>query len=105
MQIDTSLDVAVKNESVTPNFMLRSRTLSNLTIAFSNDITIAVQLYAGYLNFHVQLPSTYMGTTMGLLGNGNGNVSDEFIFRNGTVLDNFASDREIHQFCQSCKPI
>lgn len=99
------MNVTVKNELITPNFIVRYRSQSFLNITFSNGIGVAIQLYAGYLNFYVQLPSIYMGTTMGLLGNGNGNMSDEFIFRNGTVLGDFASDREIHQFCQSCKPI
>ena len=100
-----SLNITVKNDSVTPNFMLRYRNPSDVSITFFSDITVAVVLYAGYLNFYVQLPSIHMGTTMGLLGNGNGNVSDEFVFRNGTILDDLASDRDIHQFCQSCKPI
>ena len=99
------MNVTVKNESVTPNFIWRYSDPSYVTITFFNDIRVAVELYTGYLNFHVQLPSTYMGITMGLLGNGNGNVSDEYIFRNGTVLGDSASDRDIHQFCQSCKPI
>ena len=95
----------VKNESVTPNVILTYNPPSYVTVEFFNAITLAIDLYAGYLNFYVQLPSVYMGTTMGLLGNGNGNLFDEFVFRNGTLLDNSASDREIHQFCQSCKPI
>ena len=73
------LNVAGKNESVTPNFIWKYSP-SYVTIDFLNDIMVAIELYAGYLNFYVQLPSIYMGTTMGLLGNGNGNMSDEFVF-------------------------
>ena len=75
----------------------------NAIIIFHNDIEVTVILYAGYLNIQVQLSPIYMGFTTGLLGNYNGDVSDEFTFRNGTVLDDLASDREIHQFSQSCK--
>lgn len=94
------LNVTVKNESVTPNFILRHVAPNYATVAFDNDIGVTVELYAGYLNIEVQLPPRF---TMGLLGNYNGNTSDEFVFRNGTVLDDSASDREIHQFAQSCK--
>lgn len=101
---DGSLNVTVKNESVTPNFILHF-VPNYATIAFPYDIGVAVQVFAGYLNFHVQLSPLYMGTTVGLLGNYNGNASDDFVFRNGAVLDVAASDREIHQFSQSCKSV
>ena len=101
---DTFLNVTVKNESVTPNFNF-DQTASYVTVTFLNDISVEVLLYAGYLNIQVQLPSFYMGITKGLLGNGNGNASDEFIFQNGTLLDDSASDAEIHQFSQSCKSV
>ena len=98
------LNVTVKNESVTPNFILRHVDPDYATVTFNNnDIGVTVELHAGYLNIEVQLPLRYMDLTMGLLGNYNGNASDEFVFRNGTVLDYSTSDRAIHQFAQSCK--
>ena len=97
------LNVTVKNESVPPNFILRRIDTDYATVAFDNDIGVTVELYAGYLNIEVQLPPRYMELTMGLLGNYNENASDEFIFRNGTVLDDSGSDRAIYQFAQSCK--
>ena len=102
---NASLSVTVKNESVTPNFIVRQTMPEDATIIFRNDIGVTVQLHAGYLNLHIRLPPIYMGYTLGLLGNSNGDISDDFIFRNGTILNASASDREIHQFSQSCESI
>lgn len=97
------MNATVKNQSTVPNFVLRQAAHNVTTVAFYNDVAVEVELFSGYLNIQVQLPPSYMGFTKGLLGNYNGNVSDEFVFRNGTTLDDQASDREIHQFSQSCK--
>ena len=35
--------------------------------------------------------------------NYNNDDSDEFVFRNGSVISNSSSDREIHAFGQSCE--
>ena len=102
---DASLNVTDKNESVARNFVLRQTVPDNAVIITFNDIEVTVILYAGYLNIQVQLSPIYMGDTTGLLGNYNGDVSDEFAFRNGTVLDDLASDSEIYEFSQSCKYI
>ena len=53
--------------------------------------------------YALEVPSSFEGTTSGLLGNYNNDDSDEFVFRNGTMISNSSSDREIHQFGQSCK--
>ena len=52
--------------------------------------------------YTLEVPSSFEGTTFGLLGNYNNDDSDEFVFRNGTMISNSSSDREIHQFGQSC---
>ena len=43
--------------------------------------------------------------TLGLAGNFNGNSMDDFVYQNGTMLGNDATDREIHFFGQSCKHV
>ena len=53
--------------------------------------------------YTLEVPSPFEGTTSGLLGNYNNDDSDEFVFRNGTMISNSSSDREIHQFGQTCK--
>jgi len=51
--------------------------------------------------YTLELPLAFEGNTSGLLGNYNNDDSDEFVFRNGTMISNSSSDREIHQFGQS----
>ena len=53
--------------------------------------------------YTLEVPSSFEGTTSGLLGNYNNDNSDEFVSRNGIMTSNSSSDREIHQFGQSCK--
>ena len=62
-----------------------------------------MSLSLGLLSFVATSPEESMGTTVGLLGNFNGDTSDDFMYRNGTFLDADASDRMIHDFGQSCK--
>ena len=72
--------------------------------AFSNGLAISISLsLLGMLNIVVNLPVEYNSLTQGLMGNFNGNSSDDFIFSNGTMLDDGASDSVIHSFGQSCK--
>ena len=70
---------------------------------FSNGISVTVTLLSGLLNVVAVLPQDFMGLTQGLLGNFNGNATDDFIYPNGTMLDNDASDRMIHDFGLTCK--
>ena len=51
----------------------------------------------------VTVPEEYMGLTKGLLGNFDGNPDNDFVFQNGDVLTQNASERYIFQFGQSCK--
>ena len=44
-----------------------------------------------------------MGKLRGLLGNFDGNASNDFIFPNGTMLPVNSSDRQLHYYGQSCK--
>nr|XP_054765691.1 mucin-like protein [Lytechinus pictus] len=70
---------------------------TSFTVTFKNAI----------LDIGVMVPSEYAehGTGRGLLGNVNGNKSDDFLLRNGTILTDppgrNLTDREIFQFGQS----
>ena len=52
--------------------------------------------------YTLEVPLSFEVTTFGLLGNYNNDDSDEFVFRNGTVISNSSSDGDIHEFGQSC---
>ena len=76
---------------------------SSITVSFPSGVGITINYTAGLLVYTLEVPSSFEGTTSGLLGNYNNDNSDEFVFRNGTMISNSSSDRAIHQFGQSCK--
>ena len=76
--------------------------MNRIESTFSNGISVTVTLLSGLLNVVAVLPQDFMGLSQGLLGNFNGNDTDDFIYPNGTVLDNDASDRMIHSFGLTC---
>ena len=70
---------------------------------FSAGVTITVSLSFGMLNFVGALPQTLQGIPVGLLGNFNGDPSDDLIYPNGTQIDMNSSDAQIHDFGQACE--
>ena len=76
--------------------------MNRIESTFSNGISVTVTLLSGLLNVVAVLPQDFMGLSQGLLGNFNGNDTDDFIYPNGTTLDNDASDRMIHSFGLTC---
>lgn len=103
--IDVSHNVTNINDTFSDNIVDVTRTESNAILSvFSNGlaVTVSASLH-GMLNIVVNLPVEYNSLTQGLMGNFNGNSTDDFIFPNGTMLDNGASDSTIHEFGQSCE--
>ena len=91
------------SDNVTTSSSYVERSSNNsITVSFASGVGIAINYTAGLLVYTLEVPSSFEGTTSGLLGNYNNNDSDEFVFRNGTMISNSSSDREIHQFGQSC---
>ena len=90
------------NITVSSTFIERSSN-NSITVSFPSGVGITINYTAGLLVYTLEVPSSFEGTTSGLLGNYNYDTSDEFVFRDGTMLSNSSSDREIHQFGQSCK--
>ena len=90
------------NITVSSTFIEQSSD-SSITVSFPSGVGITINYTAGLLVYTLEVPSSFKGTTSGLLGNYNNDDSDEFVFRNGTMISNSSSDRRIHQFGQSCK--
>lgn len=93
----------VNASSVDNNVDIRRTAVNAIQTTFSTGISVTVTLQSDILDFVATLPQSFMGRTLGLLGNFNGNDTDDFIYPDGTVLSNDAQDREIHSFGQSCK--
>ena len=72
--------------------------------AFSNGVGCTFTKSVGILNFVLALPRSFMGQTRGLLGNNNGNKTDDFMMRGAThSLPDNLTDEEIFSFGKSCK--
>ena len=76
---------------------------NSITVSFPSGVGITFNSTAGLLVYTLEVPSSFEGITSGLLGNYNNNASDEFAYRNGDMIPDSSSDRDIHQFGQSCK--
>ena len=57
----------------------------------------------GLLSFVATVPQKFEGNASGLLGNFNGDDSDDLRYPNGTEIDINSPHRLIHDFGQSCK--
>ena len=102
---DTINDTDSSGIDAAPTFVSFQRT-SNTSIRthFSAlGVTIQVSLSFDMLNFLGALPQVLRGIPVGLLGNFNGDTSDDLTYPNGTVLDMDASDALVHDFGQSCE--
>ena len=116
--IDGSLQVLLNSEDITDTIndtntsgiggtpkLLSFQRLSETSIRtqFSTGVSITVSLSFGMLNFLGALPQNLRGIPVGLLGNFNGDTSDDLTYPNGTVLDMNSPDSLIHDFGQSCE--
>ena len=84
--------------------LLTRQAADSILAVFANGVGIMVNVTAGIPNFVLALPPLFKSQTQGLLGNYNGDKTDEFIPRNkATALSDTISDQEIHEmFGQTC---
>ena len=105
---DVTADLIAVNGSMfySDNTVNVDRT-SNTTVevTFMSGVSVEVTLQVGLLAFNVRLHEEFMMEGRGLLGNFDRNKSNEFEYRNGTMIPDSSSDREIHNFGQSCEDI
>ena len=91
------------NSTIQNSTYLLERIADNsLLLSFPSGLSLTTNYTSEIFNFVLNLPPLLNGITEGLLGTLNGNVSDDLIFRNGTLLPNTSSDAEKHSFGQSC---
>lgn len=103
-RVDISINVTNINDSFVDVNISVTRTAENTVLSvFPNGVSISVSVNGDLPNIVVSLPQDLRGQTRGLLGNFNGNDTDDFVFFNGTMLSSDASEREIFDFGQSCK--
>ncbi len=101
---DISANVSNTNDSFTIDQLSVSRESENsLTTSFENGIGVTITASFEMLSFVLSMPEEFQNVTRGLMGNYNGDPTDDIVFRNGDMLSGNVSDRMIHDFGQSCK--
>ena len=101
--VSTQLTVTGSNISDSTYFLERS-TNNSMLVDFPSGFSLTTNYSNGILSFVLNIPPTLNSATKGLLGTLNGNISDDLIFRNGTLLPVESTDAEKHVFGLSCKP-
>ena len=86
--------------TISSTFIERSSN-NSITVSFPSGVGVTINYTAGLLVYTLEVPLSFERNNSGLLGNYNSDNSDEFVFRNGTMMSNSSSDRG--QFGQSCK--
>ena len=76
----------------------------SIIAVFSNGAGCIFNLTAGILNFVLSLPPSFLGQTRGLLGNNNGDKTDDFIKRGELQhLPDSLTEEQIYEFGKTCK--
>ena len=83
-------------------YVLERLDSNSLLLSFPSGLTLTTNNTDNIFNFILNLPPSLNGSSEGLLGTLNGNISDDLIFRNGTLIPITSSDAEKHVFGQSC---
>ena len=102
--MNVSDDLTSVGDNITSSAFVERSSNNSIAVSFPSGVGITINITAGLLVYTLEVPSSLEGTTSGLLGNYNGDDSDEFVFRNLTMISNSSTDSEIHQFAQSCEP-
>ena len=102
---DVSANISNVNDTYSvADVWITREAIDSVVTVFLFDITVTVTVAARLPNFVLTLPQSAQETTSGLLGNFNGDETDDFVYPDGmTTLPNNATDRMIHNFGQLCK--
>ena len=101
---DMSAELAMVGSSIMgPLYIFERKTMDSLQLLLHSGVALTFSQSNEIFNFIINLPPTLNGQTEGLLGSLNDNISDDLVFRNGTLLPTTATDAEKHVFGQSCK--
>ncbi|XP_059160482.1 uncharacterized protein LOC131944017 [Physella acuta] len=92
--LDSEIIVATDSIQITREYK-NNRTIAIAT--FTCGVTIHVHVAVRCLEIMFEVPKDLQGKTRGLLGNFNGNTTDEFITPDGQVLSANLTEREIFQ--------
>jgi len=100
---DMSSELAITGSNISDSTYYIQRSANNsMMVQFPSGLGLTANYSNGILSFVLNLPPTFNSSAQGLLGTFNDDISDDLIFRNGTLLLTNSTDREKHTFGQSC---
>ena len=76
--------------------LLIENDLSQVSVHFSIGISLRIYLFAESMSFLLQLDDSFRGSMRGLLGNFNGDTSDDLMSPNGVVISIYSNLSQIH---------
>ena len=101
--IDITSNLTNVNDTVDgTTVMLMRSSEDTVSVSFQSTIGVDFSLRAGTLAATSQIPSEFNGTLTGLLGNFDGDDTNDFMYRNLTLAGNDINDREKHIVAQTC---
>ena len=83
--------------------MLERITEDTVSVSFMSSISLEMSLREGTLTSLLKIPPEYNGTVTGLLGNFDGENTNDLMYRNGTIASDNIPDREKHILGQTCE--
>ena len=102
------VDITSNLSSVNDTYMTMSVVLERiakdtLLVSFQSSISLEMSLREGTMSSLLKIPPEFNGTVTGLLGNFDGDHTNDLIYRNGTRASNAISDKEKHVLGQTCE--
>ncbi|KAM8797748.1 kremen protein 1 [Eudromia elegans] len=77
---------------------LHSTVDQTITVMFSSGAGVEIRGSGGFLTLTVLLPEKFMNHTQGLFGVMNGNIEDEYTFKNKTTISVHANPQQLFEF-------
>ena len=94
---------SVNDTYITMSVMLERIAEDTVSVSFMSSISLEMSLREGTLTSLLKIPSEFNGTVIGLLGNFDGDDTNDLMYRNGTIASDDIPDREKHVLGQTCE--
>lgn len=82
---------------------LRYNDDDELIIATSSGASVMVAVSSSILHLAVEVNNDFINSTEGLLGNLNGDPSNDFLLPDGSILSSNSSERELFEYGKQCE--
>ena len=99
----TGILISVNDTYMNDSVMLERTAEDTILASFQSTITLEVSLREGTLSALLKIPEEFRGTVTGLLGNFDGDDTNDLMYRNGTIASDNIPDREKHVLGQTCE--